>query len=61
MITYETRIETTSGKGPRYIVDQFIGFFAWFQARKHAKMLIRRGEAKTATVFRVKRIRTYTK
>jgi hypothetical protein len=60
-VTYETRIKTKAGDGPRFIVDQFAGFFARIQALRHARKIIRRGEAEIATVFRVKRIRTFGK
>ena len=60
-VTYEARIATKAGEGPRFIVDQFVGFFARFQALRHAKKMVRRGEAEVATVFRVKRIGTFGK
>lgn len=58
-VTYETRIETSGGEGPRFKVDQFAGWFARWEALFHARKLVKRGEAKVATVFRVKRIGAY--
>jgi len=60
-VTYETRVETKAGDGPRFIVDQFVGFWARVQAVRHAKRVVKRGEAEIATVFRVKRIGTFGK
>ena len=60
-VTYETRVETKGGEGPRFLVDQFVGFWARIQAVRFAKRAVRRGEAEVATVFRVKRIGTFGK
>ena len=60
-VTYETRVTTSGGDGPRFLVEQFAGWFARFQALRHAKKIIKRGEAEIATVFKVRRIGTFGK
>ncbi len=56
-VKYETRTRTSGGSGPRYIVDEFVGWFARWQAIRHAKRLVKRGEAEIATVLKVTKIR----